>query len=87
LVAIRYSQGPERRAALEATEVLPRAQKRLLHQILRLVERAQHPVAVHPQLPAMTLDEHRERALIARPCGGHDRILATHAQRPPSAVP
>ena len=56
-MAIRYSQARSRRPALERSPGPPRAQERLLHQVLGLVERAEHPVAVHPQLAPVALDE------------------------------
>jgi hypothetical protein len=36
-------------SGLEGVQVLPGAQERPLHQILRLVVRAEHPAAVHPR--------------------------------------
>jgi hypothetical protein len=43
---------PHRGPPLEAAERPPRPQVRLLHQVLGLVGRAQHPVAVRQQLPS-----------------------------------
>ena len=45
---------PEGRPGLVASRAAPGAQERLLHQVLGVVERAEHPVAVHPQLAPMT---------------------------------
>src|SRR2546428_10464331 len=45
----------ERRAPLEAAQSTPRADERLLHRVLRVVERAQHPVAVELNLPTVRL--------------------------------
>ena len=42
--------GADRAAALEAGRRLPRTQERLLHQVLGLVDRPAHPVAVRHQL-------------------------------------
>jgi hypothetical protein len=62
--------------ALEGPAPAPRPQERLLHQVLRLLERAEHPVAVHPQLPPVALDKLGERRLIARPgCGDECAVL------------
>src|SRR4051794_9091832 len=52
--------GPHRRArAVVAVAGLPRPQHRLLNQVLRFVERAQHPVAVRHQLTPVWLAVHR----------------------------
>jgi methyl coenzyme M reductase gamma subunit len=45
---------------------LRHAQERLLRQVLGLVQRVEHAIAVHAQLAAMALDERRERGLVAR---------------------
>ena len=45
----------EGRAALEAVEAAPRAQERVLHRVLGLERRAEHPVAVRGELPAVAL--------------------------------
>jgi hypothetical protein len=81
--------GADRRATLEAMQVPPGAQERLLHQILRLVERAQHPVAVHPQLAPIALHERGERGVVARSRDGHRvvlvvRVVLTRDQLQPS---
>src|SRR5437879_6257898 len=55
---------PKRGAALETPAIAPRPQQRLLHQVLGLVERAQHPIAVHPQLPPIPLSQPSERRLV-----------------------
>src|SRR5439155_13031395 len=47
--------GAQCRAALEAVEVPPRAQERVLDGVLRVERRAEHPVAVRGQLAAMLL--------------------------------
>ena len=51
----RVEPGPDRRAALEAGVGPPRPQIRLLHQVLGVVRRADHAVAVRQQLPAEPL--------------------------------
>jgi hypothetical protein len=45
----------------------PRAQERLLHEILGVLQRAEHPVAVHPELATMALDQRAEGGLVALP--------------------
>ena len=47
---------PQRRAALEAVDALPGPHHRLLHGVLGLEARAEHPVAVAGQLPAVGLE-------------------------------
>ena len=56
--------GPRRRPPLEAVPPPPRPQHRLLHQVLGLVERAQHPVAVRPQFPAVVFGQFGEGGLV-----------------------
>ena len=58
--------GPEQRAAIEAVAGAPGPKERLLHGILGLVERGEHPVAVDVQLAPMALDERREGPLVAK---------------------
>ena len=65
----------ERRAALEPVEALPGAEERLLHRVLGLEDRAEHPVAVARQLAAM-LARARSRARSGR---------GSWHPRPPSA--
>jgi hypothetical protein len=50
--------GPERHRALEGEgrPAAPGAQERLLNEILSVVEGAEHPVAMHPQLPTVLLE-------------------------------
>ena len=52
--------GTERRPALEPLEALPRPEQRLLHGVLGLERRSQHPVRVGGQLDAMLLEHVRE---------------------------
>ena len=47
---------PQRCAALEALERAPGTQERVLHRILGLERRAEHPVAIGVQLATMTLE-------------------------------
>src|SRR5262249_17330122 len=60
---------PKRRAAFEAVEAAPRADERLLHRVLCLERRGEHPVAVRLQLGAVLLELLLER----RGLGGPDR--------------
>jgi hypothetical protein len=62
--------GPQRRAALEPGEVAPGAQERLLHQVLGVLDRAEHPVAVHPQLAPVRLHQLGERGFVPAAGGG-----------------
>ena len=43
----------------------PRTHERLLERVLRVLERAEHPVGVNLQLAAVALDQLRERSLVA----------------------
>ena len=47
---------PHRRPTLEAVDAPPRADHRLLHGVVGLEHRAEHPVAVAGELPAMDLE-------------------------------
>ena len=53
--------GPERRADLERADVLPGGKERLLDRVLRVLSRAEDPIAVHLQLPPVPADQLRER--------------------------
>jgi hypothetical protein len=44
--------------------VTPGAQDGLLHEVLGLLERAEHAVAVHPQFRSMTIHEGGEGGLV-----------------------
>jgi hypothetical protein len=74
LVAIRYSQarnpGPPSKLSR-----LRQAQEGLLDQVLGLLERAEHPVAVHVQLTAVAPDQLGERRLVPALGGLDDRVL------------
>ena len=79
--------GAQGRPALELLEVPPRPQEGLLDEVLGLVDRTEHAVAVHPQLAAVALDEARERRLVAGPGGGDDGVVSVcvgggHLRRP-----
>src|SRR2546428_13221150 len=58
--------GAELRAWLVALGAFPRAQHRLLERVVRVVERAEHPVAVEMERPPVWLDQERERLLVHR---------------------
>src|SRR6266545_1759773 len=78
--------GAEPRTALEAFAPAPGSQEGLLHEVLGLLERTDHPVAVHVQLPAVTLDERGERGLVASSGGGDDAVPFTGGGRRPSSL-
>jgi hypothetical protein len=63
------------RAPLEALPIPPRAQERLLHQILRVLQRPEQAVAMDLQLTPVPLDKGGERGLVARPRRGDDRAF------------
>ena len=65
----------DRRAALEALEPAPGAEQRLLHDVLGVLGRAEHPVAVDLEDAAVRLDEPPERALVAGASGRDERPL------------
>src|SRR5439155_5330816 len=79
--------GGELRAWLVAVGAFPRAQHRLLERVVRVVERAEHPVAVEVERPAVWLDQERERLLVhrlrdaTRPAGWADRRRAPSTPR------
>ena len=75
-VAILYSHA--RTSALPSKPIAcpPRPQERLLHGVVGLVERGQHPVAVDVQLAPVSLGEGRERGL---PTGERGRDRVGHA--------
>nr|BFE69445.1 hypothetical protein GCM10020092_027460 [Actinoplanes digitatis] len=78
--------GPERRPALEGLPPPPGAQERLLHGVLGVLERPQHPVAVHVQLPPVPLHQSRERRL-ADLAHFQPRVRTHHVILPPIRVP
>ena len=72
--------GPQRRAALEAGPGAPRLGERLLHEVLGVLEVAEHAVAVHPQLAPVRLDQRRELRLVT------PRTAATTAGASPTSL-
>jgi hypothetical protein len=67
--------GPEAGTALELLAAAPGPQHGLLDQVLGVLEGAEHPVAVHLQLPPVPLGQRGEGGLVARRGRGHDRLL------------
>jgi hypothetical protein len=67
--------GSEAGAALEGVATTPGPAKRLLHQILCIVEVSEHPVAVHSQLLAMRLGKRGKRPLVTALNGSDDRFV------------
>ena len=59
--------GPERASPTELGQPAPRAQQRLLEDVLGVLERAEHPVAVSVELGSVLLDDPAERRLVAAP--------------------
>ena len=57
---------------LERLPIPPGAEERLLDDVLGILERAEHPVAVHLQLGPVALDEPGKRGLVAGPRRGDD---------------
>ena len=51
----------QRRPPLEAGTAAPRQARVSLHQILNLVETSEHPVAMHPQLVAVSLNQRGQK--------------------------
>ena len=60
--------------ALERGAAAPRAQERLLHEVLGLLEGAEHPVAVDVQLAAVALGQRGELGFGVRHGGHHRRV-------------
>ena len=63
-------------SALEAGDAAPGAQHGLLHGVLGVVQRAEHPVGVRLELTAVGLDQAPEGALVARLSGDEQLALA-----------
>ena len=76
----------DRRAALEALERAPGAQQRLLHDVLGVLRRAEHAIAVDLERAAVGLDEPPERALVAGAGGRHERALVGCLDRAHTAL-
>src|SRR5436309_12313591 len=58
--------GAELRARLVAVGAFPRAQHRFLERVVRVVERAEHPVAMEMERSPVWLDQERKRLLVHR---------------------
>src|SRR5262249_37404751 len=73
---------PERGRAADGPPPPPCAQERLLDEVLAVVEGAEHPVAVHVELPAMALKQFGERGVIGD--DGHVSVtaIATKTHQP-----
>jgi hypothetical protein len=69
--------GTEGRPALKGLAFAPSPQKCLLDQIFRLLERAEHPIAMDLKFPPIQLDQLRERRLVARQPGRTDHTVFT----------
>jgi hypothetical protein len=65
----------KRRATLEALALAPGAQEGLLHQVLRILERAEHAVAMHLQFAPVALDQRAKRRLVARTRSGDNQSV------------
>src|SRR5262249_61183346 len=76
---------PRRRpAALELRQRSPRAERRLLQCVLRVVNRAEHPAAARLELGSVPLDELRVRGLVEPGLGPAAHSSATSSS--PTAV-
>jgi hypothetical protein len=75
--------GAERRTPVESAAASPRAKKRLLDRVLCILERAEHPVGVHPELAAIAFGELGEGILVAGNRSADDLLLRWfHRRRP-----
>jgi hypothetical protein len=79
--------GPKRRPALEGLPPSPGAEERLLDGVLGVLERPEHPVAVHVQLPPVPLRQPRERRLVdlAQTALAHTALAQTALAQPAHA--
>ena len=80
LVETRVGRDPvqprlELGARLEPPDRPPRPQQRLLDEILGVLSRAEHPVAVDVERVAIRLDQLTERVLVTGLCGGEKQAL------------
>ena len=75
--------GPHRAAPLEAVPAAPRANESLLQRVLGVVRRAQHPVAVRPQFPAVVFGQFGEGGLIGDVHTRADDATAAHSSAGP----
>jgi hypothetical protein len=55
----------QRGTLLEAGQVLPGCQQRLLQHILGVLQRSEHPVTMHPQLTPVRADELSESVVVS----------------------
>ena len=70
----------------------PGTQQRLLHRVLSVLERPEHPVAVHVQLPPVPLGQPRELQLVDLAQTVHTQLLQPYVRThrvilPPHRVP
>jgi hypothetical protein len=65
----------ERRARAEAVELRPGTQVGLLDRVLGVLDRTEHPVAVHLQFAPVGLGQPVEGARMTRPCLGHEDFV------------
>src|SRR5437763_1438584 len=63
----RVGPGAERGAAVEPAETSPGCHHGVLQRVLGVLERAEHPVAVHLQLTAVRLGQRLERVVVPGP--------------------
>ena len=75
--------GAQRGASLEPAEALPGGQQRVLQGVLGVLERSEHPVAVHLQLPPVRLGQLAERVAVAGPRPRRSGRLSPLARRLP----
>ena len=86
----RVEPAAQRAATLEPAQRAPRAQQRLLQRVLRVLDGAEHPVAVRVQLAAIGRDQPAERRLVAAACRLQQRLLVRHRSgrhRPRVSIP
>jgi predicted enzyme related to lactoylglutathione lyase len=67
--------GANRAASVEAVEPTPAAQQRLLHNVIRIVKRPEHPVRVRMERPLMARDQAPEGLVVACTSGGERLAL------------
>ena len=78
--------GADRGAPLEPAEALPGGQQRVLQGVLGVLEGAEHPVAVHLQLPAVRLGQLPERLAVPGPRPG-DQVGCHHFHPRATSLP
>ena len=72
---------PQRRPALEAVQAAPGQQLGLLQGVVGVVERAEHPVAVHVQRPQVRSEQSGERVVIPAAGRGQQAQLLIQRRR------